>query len=384
MPRAFDDNGSFGDAQYIGKLGSDLDISGNVGGDRYYGGIGSFYTDRYDYFLFEVASRRNVAINSDEADVTVRLYDDRRRYLGRLDDDSYGGDYAQERGYSEGLAFSLSRGFYYLRISSDDFADYEIDFDAARDDNFRLDDARSLGTIDCSQRVRGQVGSLDFGDTYRFQPGRAGRFVLSQADNGSSRRNSQIRLYDDDGDLIETGFGRVQENLDDDQDYYVRVAAEDAAASQDYTLTLIPNPIYQGTQQSDRLKGCADDERFRGLAGDDVLIGQQGTDQLAGGAGDDRLEGGSGDDRLKGGKDFDILFGGPGRDVFALLGNNNADRIRDFQPGLDRLDLPVQIPFSSLSLIQAGQNTLVRTNAGVPLATLTGISATRLSAADFV
>jgi len=376
-----DSNGSFSNAQFLGQLDSGLTISGTVGGYSYYGlGLG-YYSDYNDYFEFELLDDRNLVIKSDETDVTVRLYDSQHRYIGRLDEDSYGGDYARADGYEEGLAVSLSRGNYYLRVSGgSDFTTYEIDFDADSDSDYQLNDAHQLGTVTCSKRISGQVGELDFGDSYRFRPGRSGSFTIGQTDNFTNRR-SELRLYDDDQDLIATGTTQIHRSLDHDRDYYLRVAATDPQANQDYHLTLTPNPVYRGTNRADRLRGCADDEILRGLAGDDQLIGQKGSDQLIGGADDDRLQGDAGNDRLDGGSGFDSLSGGKGRDLF-VLGGSDGDLIRDFQTGIDHLELPNSITFSNLSIVQQGQNVALQVGNST-LATLVGVQATQLDASDF-
>jgi Ca2+-binding RTX toxin-like protein len=377
--RSSDSNNSFSTAPFVGTLGTDIEISGRLG--RFISLGGFFEFDSVDYFAFEVEDTRNVVISNDEEEVTVRLYDEDRRFIGRLLDDGYGADYAQDQGFEEGLAVSLSEGLYYLRVSDgDDFSDYEIELNADEDNDFRLDDARDLGTINCSRRVNGDVGELDFGDSYQFRPGRSGKFVLSLDLDGPE---GEIQLYDDDEDLIEEEETRIEASLDDDRDYSVRVVAGDAAEERDYTLTLIPNPVYQGTNQPDRLVGCADDEIFRGLQADDVLIGNKGQDQLVGAAGDDRLEGGNGDDRLEGGRGFDVLIGGRGRDTFVLLGNNNSARIRDFQDGLDRLELPDSIPVNSIQIVQQSRNTVIQSENQNVLAILNNVSASQITGADF-
>lgn len=77
----------------------------------------------------------------------------------------------------------------------------------------------------------------------------------------------------------------------------------------------------------------------RGQAGADSLTGVAAGDLLDGGAGDDRLQGGEGSDILIDGAGADTLFGGAGRDVFVLSADAAVDQIRDFQLGLDRIDL---------------------------------------------
>ena len=76
-----------------------------------------------------------------------------------------------------------------------------------------------------------------------------------------------------------------------------------------------------------------------GGAGAETLTGGPGDDLIAGGAGDDRLAGWNGDDILVDGAGADTLLGGPGADIFVLAGDGARDRIADFTPGEDRLDL---------------------------------------------
>ncbi|WP_161630518.1 S8 family serine peptidase [Gemmobacter nectariphilus] len=97
-----------------------------------------------------------------------------------------------------------------------------------------------------------------------------------------------------------------------------------------------------GGDGDDRLSGGAGDDTLIGGAGRDRLRGQAGQDVLTGGDGDDWLHGGDGDDTLIGGAGRDVLTGGAGADVF-VLGTadpgTGRDRITDFTPGEDRIDL---------------------------------------------
>ncbi|MEH7828351.1 calcium-binding protein [Gemmobacter denitrificans] len=76
-----------------------------------------------------------------------------------------------------------------------------------------------------------------------------------------------------------------------------------------------------------------------GRQDNDRLIGGGNNDLLAGGAGNDTLQGGAGDDILVDGTGRDEMTGGSGADLFVLLADGEADTIRDFTPGQDRLDL---------------------------------------------
>ncbi len=372
-----DRNNSFYDAQYVGRLNTDLDVFGNVGQVEFRNGF--YYADRVDYFKFTVNSNRNIIISSDEEDVLVRLYDENRRFIGTLLDDTYGSEYAEAKGYSQGLAVNLPEGLYYLQVSGSDFRRYEIDFDAAFDSDYSLDDARDLGTIDCSKQMNDQVGELDFADTYQFRLERSGEFTITQTISGAT---GEIWLYDDDERLIETGLNEIQADLEDDRDYYVRVFADDGANTRDYTLKFTPDSNINGTSGDDRLQGCKDNETLRGFAGDDLLRGEGGKDELIGAKGDDRLVGGSGDDILNGGRGNDVLEGGSGRDTFVLLGGKNNDRILDFQNGVDLLELPSRLSFNDLTILQRGQNTLIQAGNN-PLALLVDIQANQITSVDF-
>lgn len=69
------------------------------------------------------------------------------------------------------------------------------------------------------------------------------------------------------------------------------------------------------------------------------LAGGDGDDLLAGGSGDDRLSGGAGRDILMDGPGDDTLLGGPGADVFVMAWDDAPDRIEDYDPAEDRIDL---------------------------------------------
>lgn len=71
-----------------------------------------------------------------------------------------------------------------------------------------------------------------------------------------------------------------------------------------------------------------------------ALIGTGGDDVLLAGTGADCLYGGAGNDVLIGGKGNDVMTGGEGHDRFMwLAGDTGHDRITDFAPGVDTLDL---------------------------------------------
>lgn len=95
----------------------------------------------------------------------------------------------------------------------------------------------------------------------------------------------------------------------------------------------------KGRGGDDMLKGRGGDDTLKGNAGSDTLVGGKGADTLLGGAGKDVLKGGAGDDVLNGGAGRDVLTGGGGADSFEFSGNFGKDRVTDFKPGTDTLDL---------------------------------------------
>lgn len=107
---------------------------------------------------------------------------------------------------------------------------------------------------------------------------------------------------------------------------------------------------------NDTLLGGAGDDNFRASDGNDVLTGNAGDDVLMGGLGNDRINGGEGDDTIRADFNFDTptggigspdtLIGGAGADIFEFrnadyIGSTAAtrDRILDFTPGTDKIDL---------------------------------------------
>jgi len=94
-----------------------------------------------------------------------------------------------------------------------------------------------------------------------------------------------------------------------------------------------------GGAGADTLRGGAGNDRLTGGGGNDRLFGGPGNDVLDGGASRDRLFGGPGDDRLIGGAGRDVLTGGAGADTFVFAPGHGRDRITDFEPGTDSLEL---------------------------------------------
>ena len=95
----------------------------------------------------------------------------------------------------------------------------------------------------------------------------------------------------------------------------------------------------QGSLLHEDLLGGPNDDLLAGMAGNDHLFGRDGSDTLDGGAGDDRLIGQDGNDFLIDGAGKDNLIGGAGADIFRLIADGTADAIKDFQVGIDHIDV---------------------------------------------
>lgn len=108
-----------------------------------------------------------------------------------------------------------------------------------------------------------------------------------------------------------------------------------------------------GESHNDTIEGGNGRDTIEGGAGNDLLVGGLGSDSLAGGSDNDLLLGGEdkdylsgyfGNDTLVGGDGADVLFGGDGADTFLFLStldstSSERDRIRDFQVGIDKIDV---------------------------------------------
>lgn len=140
---------------------------------------------------------------------------------------------------------------------------------------------------------------------------------------------------------------------------------------------------------------------YRSSDHDPVLLGLALVKAVNGTAGRDTLVGTAGDDRITGGIGSDVLTGGAGADTFVYTSTRDAlDRITDFVPGTDRLDLQAlldSVGYSGHNAIADGVVQLVDTPAGLsvqidadghagpgaarPLVTLTGVTAAQIQPA---
>lgn len=165
----------------------------------------------------------------------------------------------------------------------------------------------------------------------------------------------------DDADLIKGGFGNNHlygndgddriEGADDGSDHLDGGAGADqlfGLGGNDALYGFAGNDATYGGRGNDTIWAGTGDDVVRGNRGDDVLIGEAGSDSIYGGANDDHLLGGAdrdfllgenGSDRLDGGFGNDNLTGGEGRDTFVFSTGYGFDRVKDFEDGIDTLDI---------------------------------------------
>jgi hypothetical protein len=141
-----------------------------------------------------------------------------------------------------------------------------------------------------------------------------------------------------------------------------------------FALTATPLEIH-GWQGPDRITTGAGNDRILaggnadvvnagggndfvdGEVGEDIILGGDGNDILLGRQGSDFIDGGPGDDVIVLGTEQDVGIGGEGHDIFRFTVAAHSlpdapDRIRDFEPGVDHLEL---LRLGDLSFIGTAQ-----------------------------
>jgi len=163
-------------------------------------------------------------------------------------------------------------------------------------------------------------------------------------DGGSAGRN---QLFGGDGaDSIAGGadFDQVNGNKGED-------TIDGGAGGDDWLL---------GGQGDDLILSRAGFTILNGNIGRDTVTGGSGADVVRGGQGDDLLNAGAGDDQLFGDLGNDLMTGGAGADVFHFAPDGGVDRILDFVPGEDRIQLDGIV---SYNLSQAGPDAVIAVGA---------------------
>ena len=177
------------------------------------------------------------------------------------------------------------------------------------------------------------------------------------ADTLYGSTGNDILLGGDGNDRVFIGLGSGIDSIDGGDGFDIIMAEADNAALRFSGLSGIERINGNGFAGFAILGGSTADvmdfssiQMFQvalidGGGGNDTLIGSAMADTLSGNAGNDSLTGGGSADRLIGGLGSDTLEGGAGADRFVYLAalesrtGSLADRIVDFTPGSDRIDL---------------------------------------------
>jgi Ca2+-binding RTX toxin-like protein len=176
--------------------------------------------------------------------------------------------------------------------------------------------------------------------------GAGGDDILYGGDGGDvlSGGDGNDRLLGEAGnDTLNGGGGKDEMKGGDGNDGFFGGGGDDRLLGENGDDTLYGdggNDMLNGGAGADVLRGGSGNDGFFGGGGDDRIYGEAGVDTIYGDGGNDRIDGGTGDD---------ILRGGTGRDTFVLATGCGADRILDFDDGLDKIDLTHVAGINSLA-----------------------------------
>ncbi|WP_171129284.1 MULTISPECIES: M10 family metallopeptidase [unclassified Ruegeria] len=141
----------------------------------------------------------------------------------------------------------------------------------------------------------------------------------------------------DGNDIIHGGSGKDWIRISGNAAASIDLTKKSAQDTGYGTDTILKIENVQGSTNSDQITGNGAENKLKGRSGDDTLSGQGNRDKLVGG---------SGNDTLIGGKGKDLMIGGSGADEFVYRSTSEskasvskADVIRDFQVGVDKIDL---------------------------------------------
>lgn len=142
-----------------------------------------------------------------------------------------------------------------------------------------------------------------------------------------------------------------------------------------------------GSEGDDEIKGTDAANTLDGFDGDDLIGCRSGNDRGLGGEGEDRIAGNGGADILNGQSGDDTLNGGAGADRFVFEKEGDYDIVRDFDSGIDRLDV-TDFDFATraaalAAAAQRGASVIVTLDADTTVE-LGNTTLAQLTAADFI
>ena len=261
--------------------------------------------------------------------------------------------------------------------------------------NFANNGILTLDGVDTIQNYQQVLNTLQYEnisgvdndpDTVFNAPGRIIEFVVDDglAFNNVSEVATLITIQDNDSTVIGTFQddtllgGNGNDSLDgkSGDDLLDGGAGNDTLVGGDNSDTL------HGGDGDDVLEGGTNGDLLDGGAGNDNLSGGENSDTLLGGEGNDSLFGGNSNDTLEGGLGNDILSGEGGIDTYVLNPGEGTDTVFGFEDGIDRFKLGGSLTFTDLAIAGSGGVTI--TANGEVLAQVFGVSASQLTAADFI
>lgn len=226
-------------------------------------------------------------------------------------------------------------------------------------------------------------------DWFRIEVAAGQRYTVTVDAAEGSSLDAFLRLHDARGRLIgsddDSGAGsNARLHFVANQTTYLFLSAGGFGSSTgNYTVSFDPRGVSKtGGFGADRLTGSAGADVLSGRAGNDTLIGAASNDRLSGDAGADVLYGGTGRDVIDGGTGRDVLFGGSGADVFVFQQGDGIDSLRDFQNGLDRIQIEGARGFSSLAFSAGVGGTWVDYGDGAVF--VRGMTRGQFDASDFI
>jgi len=207
------------------------------------------------------------------------------------------------------------------------------------DDSILLD-----GSSTSTGLVNGGLGN----DTVRSAD--LGLFVFSKVEtldtyygflNASAKQVASFQFYTADLGPADMQISITLRGAGGEIDFTAGVSGQNSIEIRDGGITSAITVT--GSVNGDTLSGSAFGDRLKGGDGQDTLRGEEGRDKLDGGAGNDRLNGGLGNDTMTGGSGGDtFVFDAPIGPI------QNIDRIMDFTPGVDQIEINREFYFVGL------------------------------------
>jgi Ca2+-binding RTX toxin-like protein len=137
------------------------------------------------------------------------------------------------------------------------------------------------------------------------------------------------------GDIALGGKGDDTYIISSSSDVIIESFNEGYDSVRSYVSLSLPENVEYGSVLGNALN-------ITGNVLDNYIAGNSLDNSLVGGDGNDIIRGLNGKDTLSGGKGYDTLYGGAGTDQFIFdisLSSGNADVLKDFQSGVDKLVL---------------------------------------------